>query len=188
MSFMLHTIAQLDLAAVSRLADIRIFGGSIAGIWVSELASATTVLGLSLVAVLILSRSRRWYDLAGFLTAVAGSTILSLLIKEVVGRPRPPVSLQAYREVGSSFPSMHAVAALTLYGFLAWLVWRDCAPRAWRYAAAFGAIALTLAIGFSRVYLGVHYPSDVLAGYAIGGLFLAAGIRFAKKQPRQNLC
>lgn len=89
---------------------------------------------------------------------------------------------------GSSLPSGHACAALVGFGMLAWVCIRHAALR--RISAGqvvAGAVALTVAVGLSRVLLGVHYPTDVLAGWGVGALWLALSIRVLDALPRRSV-
>ena len=77
-------------------------------------------------------------------------------------------------ETSYSFPSGHAMVSFVVYGMPAYLAVLTLENWRARVAIVFGAALLVILIGFSRVYLGVHYPSDVLAGYAAGGVWLSA--------------
>jgi undecaprenyl-diphosphatase len=106
------------------------------------------------------------------MTASGGATALSTLMKDLVGRPRPPVAIHLASVVTSSFPSGHATEAVAFYGCAAalaagWATGWSAKVAAW--AVAIGVIVM---IGFSRVYLGVHWLSDVLGGYALGAVWL----------------
>ncbi len=81
---------------------------------------------------------------------------------------RPPESFFAYLETGYSFPSAHAAMSFACYGFIVYLVWRSATSQSFRTIAVLGLSVLIGAIGFSRLYLGVHYLSDVVGGYALG--------------------
>jgi undecaprenyl-diphosphatase len=100
------------------------------------------------------------------IVALAGAFALNLAAKAIFARARPTLHPALVQALGYSFPSGHSQAALALYGTLAYLLARRVAPprRFWIYGA--GA-AWTLLVGASRAYLEVHYPSDVLAAYAI---------------------
>jgi undecaprenyl-diphosphatase len=100
-------------------------------------------------------------------TTFGGAVVLNTLLKLVFARPRPLIFPPLVLETDYSFPSGHAVAAISLYGLLAVLLGRQR-----HYGWALLAGVWVLAVAVSRVYLGVHYPSDVLASLAIGGLWL----------------
>jgi len=99
--------------------------------------------------------------------AGAGGMILIYLIKIFFQRPRPPYPL-LYKESGYSFPSGHATLSFILYGTLAYFVWLSNFPKTVKILMMFFLMLLSLSIGISRIYLMVHYPSDVLAGFCLG--------------------
>ena len=105
---------------------------------------------------------------------LAGAGLLNWLLKFSFARVRP-ASFFEYPLPGSpSFPSGHALYAASVFGGLAVLVTARIRNPLLRLLIWFVAIALILLVGLSRVYLGVHYPSDVLAGYAIGVIWVTA--------------
>ncbi|MDQ1721921.1 MAG: hypothetical protein QOI26_1655 [Pseudonocardiales bacterium] len=115
---------------------------------------------------------RRLRRLAIFvLVTVLGSSLLNNLVKLVVHRARPHLSDPVAVAAGKSFPSGHAQAAIVGYGVLL-AVFLPIIPRRWRPAAVTVAALLVLLIGFSRIALGVHYLSDVVAAYLIGTVWL----------------
>jgi len=100
-----------------------------------------------------------------------------MMLKLVIRRPRPPGAAALLQHFSWSFPSGHAMASLIGYGMLAYvltLLWIH--RRSAQIAVVLGAALLIIAIGFSRLYLGVHYFSDVVGGYAAGVLWLSACI------------
>ncbi len=99
--------------------------------------------------------------------AMVGALALNEGLKLHFARARPGVSWALGDERTYSFPSGHALFAVTLYGTLTWLAWRG-ATAGRRVGLAAVAGGLTVGIGVSRVYLGMHWPTDVLAGYAVG--------------------
>ncbi len=113
--------------------------------------------------------------LAGFVVALAGAGISGLALKYLVQRARPDGLLPAIAETGYSFPSAHAVGSMVFYGFIAFMLCR-LYPRYAKVVVA-AATLVVLIIGFSRLYLGVHFPSDVVAGYLLGGAWLLVGMR-----------
>jgi undecaprenyl-diphosphatase len=108
-------------------------------------------------------RKVTWLVLASF----GGTLLLNSLLKLLFARPRPNVFPPLMTETSYSFPSGHTMSAVAVYGLLALLLWQR-GKRGW--AALAGWWVLLVAI--SRVYLGVHYPSDVLASLALGGIWL----------------
>ncbi|HHW13865.1 MAG TPA: phosphatase PAP2 family protein, partial [Firmicutes bacterium] len=104
--------------------------------------------------------------------------LLVQFLKVIFQRPRPDVFPPLVVEKTYAFPSGHTMLAVSLYGlFLYWLLRRrGGGPRRWlvRWLGAFLLATLIGAIGLSRIYLGVHWPTDVLAGYAGGGAWLLA--------------
>ncbi|HTE19021.1 MAG TPA: phosphatase PAP2 family protein, partial [Armatimonadota bacterium] len=107
---------------------------------------------------------RFWPDGLSLLLGWAGGNALIIGLKRLFHRPRPEV---VFDHLGYSFPSGHSFFALVVYGMVAYWLARDAPParRRWIWA---GAITATLLMGFSRMYLGEHYPSDVAAGFAVG--------------------
>lgn len=111
---------------------------------------------------------------------VLGSQLLSALGKLILHRPRPTGLVPLYTEHSSAFPSGHATVAVALYGFLTYFGIRTCATWKGKILTFFFGSLLILLIGFSRLYLGVHYVSDVLGGYLVGFLWLLIGISLAE--------
>jgi undecaprenyl-diphosphatase len=137
----------------------------------STLGSASVLVPLTLVVTLVLV-VRRLVTLAGFLVAVLlGGIELPNAVKAVVGRPRPPVSERLVSIGSSSFPSGHATQNAAILPALALAAIALGANRRISLGLAVAGAAL---VGASRVFLGVHYPSDVLAGWLLGAAWLAA--------------
>ena len=110
-----------------------------------------------------------------FLAATSLAPIVNLGLKELVARPRPDVQLALVEESGYAFPSGHAVFAAAFFGALMVLLGRwPCLTRRTilRLALQAALALLIVGVGASRVYLGVHWPSDVIAGFLFGGLYL----------------
>jgi membrane protein DedA with SNARE-associated domain/membrane-associated phospholipid phosphatase len=129
---------------------------------------------LGVIMAAFLAWGRRWVFLGSWLAAVAGSAVLNHLLKELFARPRPHFEHPLLVETSYSFPSGHAMESFVVYGMLAYFA--VLALRTWesRVGVVCGAALLVVLIGFSRMYLGVHYLSDVLAGYAAGAVWLSA--------------
>lgn len=130
----------------------------------SEAITMTTT--LAAIGFLLLDRRPR---LALFvIVAMAGAVVLTLVLKEAIGRARPDVVVPLTTAGTKAFPSGHAILSAVLYPTLGEIVARAMPrPRVRAYVVSI-AFALAIAIGLTRVYIGVHYPTDVLAGWAIG--------------------
>jgi undecaprenyl-diphosphatase len=142
---------------------------------ISYLGSSALLLPLSLAIALLLLRRRNWREALLIALVVLGVLALWELLKVIVDRPRPPLPHLTQVESGS-FPSGHAADALATYGVLAYTLSR--LTRHWWFRSALWAIAtaLVLAIGWSRLYLGVHYLSDILGGYLLAIAWLSVVI------------
>jgi len=152
----------------------------------SELGTLFTIGGLTLCIVLFFLLRRKYSYVAGLVVSVAGSAGIAFIIKELVHRSRPDVIFRAYSESSFAFPSGHATLAAAFYGFLIYLVWR-LMPTGYRRTVIIFALGLLVAlISFSRLYLGIHYLSDVIAGLLLGGFFAWIGSAVVKKLERRN--
>lgn len=154
--------------------------------WFTYLGDARVLAVLAISMAIVLWRHRRHEYVIGLLFALAGSASFTYLLKAVVarGRPLPPIS--AIDAPGFSFPSMHAACAMAMYGFLAYMAWKLMHPPHHRAPLIAGISTLILFIGFSRLYLGVHYPSDVVAGFLIGGFFVWLGAELTMYLQRRS--
>ena len=127
------------------------------------------VLALFVLAVAGALEVRRQHHAAALLlAATVGGILLNDLLKGLFGRPRPDVALHLTEVRSLSFPSGHAMESAIIYLTLAALLARLVQTRVLKLYFVGCAVVLTLIVGVSRVYLGVHYPSDVLAGWTAG--------------------
>ena len=128
-----------------------------------------TVLGLTVVAVVGFLVLQGLYRNALFvLLASAGGFLLNDLLKEFFARPRPTVVPHLRQVMSLSFPSGHALTSAAVYLTLGALLMRVAESRLAKFYCMFVAMLTTLLVGSTRVYLGVHYPTDVLAGWLVG--------------------
>jgi undecaprenyl-diphosphatase len=130
---------------------------------------STSVLVLVTAAVIVYLLLIRWPGTALFVfVAVAGGQVLSSLLKVEIDRPRPELVSHLVTETSLSFPSGHAMLSAVTYLTLGSLAARILPDRTTRIYVLFLAVLTTLLVGISRIYLGVHWPSDVLAGWCAG--------------------
>jgi undecaprenyl-diphosphatase len=135
---------------------------------VSYLGAQLLIAILVIVAIVLLAR-RDWRHLAVLIVTCGGGSLLNVVLKTVFHRVRPSFASE-FHVASWSFPSGHAMDSLIVYGLFAyWLAERFPKRTALLW---FGAAILVIAIGYARIYLGVHYLSDVLAGYSAGFTWL----------------
>lgn len=147
----------------------------VASPWVTTVMEVVTALGGLVVVPVVAAgaavalwwrRSRRNALLLA--AAVVGSTLLNTALKAVFRRARPDFWQHLVTENSYSFPSGHAMATMALAAALAVMAWRT----RWRWAVMVTGVVYVVAVGVSRMYLGVHYPSDILAGWSVSVLWV----------------
>lgn len=156
--------------------------------WLTTIMKFFTFLGSSLMAsilsvlafvfLMVVLKHRR--ELILFLVAVGGSEVWNIILKNVIHRARPNTH-RLIEVTGFSFPSGHSMAAFALYGALTFLLWRHIPSFGGRVLMIIVGVALTVWIGISRIYLGVHYPSDVFGGYLASATWLMVSIILFEK-------
>ncbi len=127
----------------------------------TKLGSFWTVLPFIATIALILLLRKRWRSLAFLLTTAAGSTFINRTAKEIMHRVRPQFWDSPAPELDYAFPSGHAMTSMTLVAILLILTWGSI----WSWLILGFGTLYVLAIGWTRLYLGVHFPSDILAGW-----------------------
>jgi membrane-associated phospholipid phosphatase len=141
--------------------------------YVDDLANTKSVVAITIVVVVLLRfRLGRWYESLTIITVVVGEVAVFVSVTLTVHRARPAVVRLDKSPPTSSFPSGHTGAALALYGAIAiLLLW--IYGRSWKtQIAAFLLFCIPIVVAVSRLYRGMHHPSDVIAGAICGGLWL----------------
>lgn len=143
---------------------------------ITEMASAGVLAGLC-VTILVFIKNKKY----GLIISVniLISTILNLVLKNIFDRPRP----EGYRlieETGFSFPSGHSMASMAFYGLIIYLIFKKVKNNYIKWISITLLSILILAVGISRIYLGVHYASDVLGGFCFSIIYLACYTHFIK--------
>ncbi|MEN9413668.1 MAG: hypothetical protein RLZZ342_755 [Candidatus Parcubacteria bacterium] len=165
----------LDESVLQAMNSARSIGGTYFFINLSELAGPTTSAGLGVVVVLGLYLRKKYAAIAGLAVALVGANAAWVLLKAYLERPRPAAQLAAFAESGFSFPSGHATNAFAFGTFLALLLWHHLPAGRMRIFVALLPLLFAALIAFGRVYLGVHYVSDVCVGALLGIVFGCAG-------------
>jgi len=146
--------------------------------WITVLGKSQIIVFFVLLSTALLWVWRKKYCILPLIIAVVGSAAFTSLGKLTFHRPRPAMAV--YVERSFSFPSGHATIAVAFYGFAAYLLIRFVQSWNRKVNIFFAAMLLILAIGFSRVYLGEHYLSDVWSGYLVGAMWLIIAISFSE--------
>lgn len=155
---------------------------------ISFLASPTFLICVALVMTAYVFTKRK-KDAVIYVSIIITGILLNLILKSFFQRPRPEY-LPLIHENSFSFPSGHAMNGLVFYLVLTYFVFRETGNKKLSYFILFVSMNLILLIGISRIYLGVHYPTDVIAGYVAGFLWFVSAILFEKaiiyKRLRKN--
>lgn len=168
-------VAGIDRPLLDAILTIRSPGADAAVTAFTDLAGTVGMPAIAILALLVLSiRRRSWTPVVLIVAAGAGSLLMTVIGKSLIGRDRPPLTdaVPPY-EVSASFPSGHTLNAVAILGVIAYLlILRRSSARA-RAAIAVAASVAAALVAASRVYLGHHWLTDVLAGYALGAAWLA---------------
>ena len=167
-------LARWDVSFARWLSGARSTVGTDFFRFLTFIGSPAVALAIATIVCVLLYRRRLLVEAALLPLVLGGAELLNLVLKLSFHRPRPEyafVHLETY-----SFPSGHAMISTAAYGALAYLAWSYLHTRPARLALITGTAALVALICFSRLYLGVHYLSDVLAGAAGGAFWLSVSI------------
>lgn len=164
-------VVHLDHAFTAFLYSIRSEWLSQIFYGLTQLGTREAVFAIGVLATIVFLYKRRYTAVLAFWLAMAGTGLSVQYGKKVISRDRPDL-VAFYPERNFSFPSGHATTSMALFGMLGYFGHRHLPGRRQRRAALLAAAALILLIGFSRIYLGVHFLSDVLAGFLLGAMWV----------------
>ncbi|MEU7142166.1 phosphatase PAP2 family protein [Nocardia sp. NPDC046473] len=139
---------------------------------VSNLGGPLAMTILATLAVITFGWRGRWPETALVAATGLGAWALSDGGKRLIDRPRPPAIHQIVLKTNPAYPSGHSLGSIAVVGIVAILLIPHLRSPVTRWIAALAAIAFIAAVGFSRIYLGVHWPTDVLGGWAVGALWV----------------
>ena len=145
---------------------------------ITHLSDTVTIIAFCIV--LLILPNRKTYGLPVSLACLGGVAIYKPL-KHFVLRARPDASLHLVTQGGYSFPSGHSVTSIVLYGLMLYLIQKHCKNEKLKTVLSWICGILAVVIGPSRIYVGVHWPTDVLAGWCLGGEILIIAILILEK-------
>lgn len=148
----------------------------------STIGGPLSMVALSTLIALFLFWRRLMSNAAFFIAVVGGSTLLNLLVKSLFQRHRPTLWPSLAPQTDYGFPSGHAMGSMAVVAALVFLLW----GTHWRWPILVVGVLFVLGVGLSRLYLGVHYPSDILAGWG-ASLGWAVGVRALWRLPIRSL-
>ena len=150
--------------------------------YVTEFGNAVVLLIIS-VCLIAFVKNKRTSRL--IITNLVGITVLNQLLKNIVQRPRPELH-NIIKEIGYSFPSGHSMVSAAFYGLIIYFIYKNASNKKISNILITILSTLILLIGFSRIYLGVHYTSDVLAGFLIAIAYLILVIKTISKPTKKE--
>jgi membrane-associated phospholipid phosphatase len=144
-------------------------------LFITSLGDPPAVISIFVITLVWLGLKQRYTDALRFTIVCIGGVLINQVMKLFFAKPRPELWLRLITETSFSFPSGHAVGSMVVYGFMAYIL----AKQFQKYKQFIYVIAgiLIATIGLSRLYLGVHYPTDIIAGYGIGILWLTTCLK-----------
>jgi len=162
-------ILQADIVGYKLISNILIsdFATPIAK-FITNFGGALVLIGTTIVLAISIKNKRIGLSIVANLGIITG---LNLLLKQIVQRPRP-TEYRIVNETGYSFPSGHSMVSMAFYGFLIYLIYKYVKNPYLKIGLISFLSILIVSIGISRIYLGVHYTSDVMAGFCISVSYL----------------
>lgn len=144
---------------------------------VTFLASTYFLIGLSILLFMLIKNKKIGISI---IINLGLSAIINFIIKNIVQRPRP-IGHRLITETGFSLPSGHSMVSMAFYGYLMYLIYKYVKNKKLKISLIFFLSILIVLVGLSRIYLGVHYTTDVLAGYLLGISYLIIYVYALKK-------
>lgn len=143
----------------------------------TKLGSAIGIVTILIISLLVFWQKRYYAAMIVYPMGILITHLVNKGIKEIVKRERPSLN-EALDALGYSFPSGHAMLAIMTFGFLAYIIAANLKSVTGKYVITILMGILIVSIGLSRVILNVHYPTDILAGYCVGGILLIIAIYY----------
>ena len=171
-------VAEFDNSIYNLITSLRSNFATVFFRAITKFADAETLILIAIICLVVIKNKKTG---ASIVINLACSGFINHLIKEIVQRPRPPMEFRMVEEASFSFPSGHAMTSATFYGLIIYFVCKNVKNKKLRNTISITLSLLIFLIGMSRIYLGVHYASDVLAGFAFAIVYLVLYITFVLK-------
>lgn len=178
-------LVRLDEDINQRINPIRTDGMITVFIWITDLGGSAALAAVALVTTGLLWAHCRRQMIAPLWLTILGSQITTYAGKYALARQRPEFVTEV-AAVTPSFPSGHATSAMAVYGFIAYIIARQLVMTRHRFEMIYWTSVLISLIGFSRMLLGLHYASDVAAGFLVGGFWLLLGFAIAEHKHHKH--
>lgn len=149
-------------------------------IFITDLGYNIHITSVLVILLLILIYYKHYKNAVLSILVLSTSPLLIYFTKYIFHRSRPPLEYRLMYAEGFSYPSGHAFISVTFYGFILYLILKHIKNKYLKWSLSILLGILIFLIGFSRIYLGVHYPSDVIGGYLLGGSWLCFWIIVSK--------
>jgi undecaprenyl-diphosphatase len=148
---------------------------------ITKFGNTMTILIVVIILMIILNKKE------GIMLGIStvDTVLINQIIKYIIRRPRPS-HLRLIKQGGYSFPSGHAMISIAVYGFLIYIINKKIENKKLKIILTVLLTLLIILIGISRIYVGVHYPSDIIAGYSISLAILILNITLCNKYLRGN--
>ncbi len=164
---------QIDLGIMNFIIAFRSEWLTKALVFFTYLGDWQVIIGLGIIAIIILGLLREKWKIFFLAAALISGEVIKELLKFLIHRQRPDAVFSLLPENGYAFPSGHAVMSVIFYGMVGYFIYQACKKKWQRIILLVATAILVFLIGYSRIYLGVHWISDILAGWLIGGVILA---------------
>lgn len=153
---------------------------------ITNLGDTRSMIAWTFVTALIFFWKRHYLYSIGIILSLGASEFIAFILKDTIERHRPPSVMALVSETSASFPSGHSIAAISFYGFLIYFFAKKTSNSSTKKILISICAAIIVLSGFIRVYLGVHWPSDVIASYVLGLTWLLLVIRLINTREKQT--